>query len=246
MGSPDDELDRFSDEGPQHEVTIAPFFMGMYPVTQAQWRAVSTLPEINQTLKPEPSHFKGDNLPVEQVSWLEATEFCDRLSIHTDRKIGLPSEAQWEYACRAGTTTPFHFGETIDSTIANYCAIDRKIGENQYSGKYGDGKLGKYLEKTTPVGFFRNANQFGLFDMHGNVWEWCADHWHESYKDALTDGSTWLDQNSPEDAKRLLRGGSWGLNPGYCRSAVRSRSSPVNRLSSFGFRVSFSVARTLP
>ena len=148
MGSPDDELDRFSDEGPQHEVTIAPFFMGMYPVTQAQWRAVSTLPEINLTLKPEPSNFKGDNLPVEQVSWLEATEFCDRLSIHTDRKIALPSEAQWEYACRAGTTTPFHFGETIDSTIANYCAIDRKIEENQYFGKYGDGKLGKYLKKT--------------------------------------------------------------------------------------------------
>ncbi len=120
MGSPEDELDRGEQEGPQHRVTVPSFCMGKYPITQAQWRVVAELPPANQDLDPEPSRFKGDERPVEQVSWEEAVEFCARLSQFTGREYRLPSEAEWEYACRAGTTTPFHYGETITPDIANY------------------------------------------------------------------------------------------------------------------------------
>ncbi|NEP63642.1 MAG: formylglycine-generating enzyme family protein, partial [Symploca sp. SIO2G7] len=165
MGAPKSEAEHAnSSEGPQHRVQVSAFYMGKFPVTQAQWEAVTKLKKIEIDLQSEPSYFKGDNLPVEQVSWFEAVEFCQRLSRYTGKSYRLPSEAEWEYACRAGTTTPFCFGESISTEQANY--------DGNYT--YGNGKKGKYRKKTTPVGNL-SANSFGLYDMHGNVWEWCQD-----------------------------------------------------------------------
>jgi formylglycine-generating enzyme required for sulfatase activity len=225
MGSPESEPERAEDEGPQHIVTIQPFFMGKFPVTQAQWQAVARLPKVNIDLAPEPSRFKGVNRPVERVSWYEAVEFCARLSKATGREYRLPSEAEWEYACRAGTTTPFHFGETISPELANYDA--------NYT--YASGSKGIYRGQTTEVGSF-SANAFGLYDMHGNVREWCADHRHENYHGAPTDGSAWLSED--ENHSRLMRGGSWNNNPQNCRSAYRNYNRPGARNNSYvGFRV---------
>ncbi len=232
MGSPEGEEGSRDEERPQHEVSIAQFFMGKYPVTQAQWRAVAAMPQVNQELDPDPSYFKGDDRPVEQVSWEEAVEFCDRLSAHTQRVYRLPSEAEWEYACRAGTTTPFHFGETISTEYANY------DGRNAY----GRGATGIYQGKTTPVGSFKVANRFGLFNMHGNVWEWCADHWHDDYQGAPIDGSAWVTGGDSDG--RVLRGGSWVNVPEDCRSAYRLYSDLVNRDDHGGFRVVCSAPRT--
>ena len=199
MGSPESEPERSPDEGPQHEVSVPDFFMGRYPVTQAQWRFAANLPQVNRELKPAPSNFDGELLPVEQVSWYEAVEFCDRLSVHTDRAYRLPTEAEWEYACRAGTVTPFCFGDMILTEVANY--------NGRYA--YADGPKGKYRGKTTSINEFDVANAFGLSDMHGNVWEWCQDHWHDNYEGAPTDGSAWLTDD--EEARRVIRGGSWDL-----------------------------------
>ncbi|WP_310833506.1 formylglycine-generating enzyme family protein [Aetokthonos hydrillicola] len=233
MGSPEHEAERSSKESPQHEVTVPPFFMGKYPVTQAQWRAVAALPQVNRELEPEPSGFKGDNLPVEQISWYEAVEFCDRVSKHTKRDYRLPSEAQWEYACRAGTTTPFHFGETITPELANYNG----------NCTYASASEGEYRQKTTPVGSFRVANAFSLYDMHGNVWEWCADKWHYDYEGSPRDGSSWIEIEG-NLVYRLLRGGSWPYNPRTCRSASRFSDNPGYRDYTFGFRAVVSGAKT--
>jgi formylglycine-generating enzyme required for sulfatase activity len=241
MGSPETEEGHQSNASPQHTVKVPTFFMGKYPVTQAQWKAVADrLPQINHKLNPKPSKFDGNNYPVENVSWHDAIEFCARLSKLSDRKYSLPSEAQWEYACRAGTTTPFHFGETIDSSIANY-----RAGDSLGVGKYGKGELGEFRSKTAPVGSFKVANAFGLYDMHGNVWEWCMDHWHDSYINAPTDGSAWLDENSSKNVERVLRGGSWYGFPRDCRSASRVRYWADNRNDFIGFRL-LSPARILP
>jgi len=229
MGSPEGELERMESESPQHLVTVKPFFLGKFPITQAQWEAVAGFPKVNIDLKPKPSRFKGAKRPVEQVSWYEAMEFCARLSQQTGRVYRLPSEAEWEYACRASTTTPFHFGETISTDVANYAG--------NYT--YGSGSKEIYRVQTTEVGSFP-PNAFGLSDMHGNVWEWCADHWHESYQGAPNDGSIWL--SSDETTKRLLRGGSWGDHPMYCRSAVRRGLVPDAQYSDCGFRVAVVVA----
>lgn len=238
MGSPPDEAQRYEDESPQHKVTVQPFFLGKYPITQAQWRFVAELPQVNREIESDPSYFKGDNRPVEQVSWYDAIEFCDRLSQYTGRSYRLPSEAEWEYACRAGTTTPFHFGETITTDVANYCGVDEKSGNTLYKGYYGAGPLGEYRQETTPVGSFDVANAFGLYDLHGNVWQWCADHWHKNYEGAPTDGRAWLDDNENDNRfNRLLRGGSWGSNPAYCRSAYRYYNYPDNDYTGIGFRV---------
>jgi formylglycine-generating enzyme required for sulfatase activity len=217
MGSPETE-EGSTDERPQHQVTIKAFCLGKYQVTQAQWKAVAAFPQVNKELKLDPSRFKGDNRPVEQVSWEDAVEFCDRLSIHTKRQYRLPSEAEWEYACRSGTTTPFHFGQTITTDLANYRGTDNE--EYKWSGSYGQGPKGVYREETTAVGSFGVANNFGLYDMHGNVWEWCQDDWHSDYEGAPTDGSAWLSSEESSDRK-LLRGGSWPDNPEDCRSAYR-------------------------
>ena len=231
MGSPEDEKGRTEAESPQHLVKVPAFLMGKYPVTQAQWRAVAGLPKENQDIESNPSRFKGDNLPVERVSWLDAAEFCARLSRKTERDYRLPSEAEWEYACRAGTTTPFHLGSTISSEVANYNA----------TSVYGQGATGEYRDKTTLVGSFEVANNFGLYDMHGNVFEWCQDHWQKSYEEAPVDGSAWIDPNASENAARLLRGGSWGSDPQNCRSAYRNSYDADNRYYNVGFRVVFSA-----
>ncbi|MEO1296240.1 MAG: formylglycine-generating enzyme family protein [Cyanobacteria bacterium J06636_16] len=243
MGSPEEEEERQEREGPQHDVTLAQFFMAKYPVTQAQWRMVATtLPQINRELKADPASFKGDLRPVESVSWYDAVEFCDRLTIHTNRQYRLPTEAEWEYACRAGTTTPFHFGQTITTDIANYQGTDDE--QLNWSGSYGDGPKGEYRKETTLVNQFEGANAFGLCDMYGNVLEWCQDYWHESYDGAPTDGSAWTDGG--DSSQRILRGGSWGFDPRYCRSAYRGWDEPDDIVSFVGFRVVCSAPRSLP
>jgi formylglycine-generating enzyme required for sulfatase activity/predicted Ser/Thr protein kinase len=241
MGSP--EGTGYSDEKPQHEVTVQPFFMGKYQVTQAQWKIVAKLPRVDRDLKTDPSYFKGDKRPVEDVFWNDAVEFCDRLSQYTGRAYRLPSEAEWEYACRAGTATAFHFGETITTDLANYRGTDNE--EYKWSGSYGDGPKGIYREETTEVGSFGVANNFGLYDIHGNVWEWCQDDYHDNYEGAPIDGSAWINEN--DNKYRVLRGGSWNYSPDFCRSAYRIRLSPDLRDFAIGFRVVLSgVARTLP
>ena len=216
MGSPEKEDGRSGREGSQHQVTVPSFFMGKYPVTQAQYQAITGT---------NPSRFKSDNRPVENVSWNNAVAFCEKLSQRTGKTYRLPSEAEWEYACRAGTTTPFYFGETITTVLANY---------NNYT--YGQGFKGEYREKTTKIRSFKVANNFGLYDMHGNVWEWCQDHWHDNYEGAPTDGSAWLD-NKKNNNRKLLRGGSWDDYPENCRSAYRNHHYLGLNNDNIGFRV---------
>ena len=220
MGSPEDEPEReFWQEGtesPQHLVTIEPFYLAKYLVTQAQWQAV---------MGNNPSEFKGDNRPVEQVSWNESVEFCQRLSDITGNQYQLPSEAQWEYACRAGTTTPFYFGPTITTELANF--------NGNYP--YGSAPEGVYRQETTDVGSFP-PNAFGLYDMHGNLWEWCADRWHSSYEGAPTDGSVWEEQG--EAGLFVVRSGSWDDYARWARSANRYWVGPAERGDNCGGRPS--------
>ncbi len=244
MGSPEDELERWKHEGPQHRVRLAPFSLARTPITQAQWRQVARWlpapgdPPWERELNPEPSFFKGglpvdnrgpehDRRPVERVSWFDVQEFCRRLSQRTGRTYTLPSESQWEYSCRAGSTTPYAFGTTLSQGQANVAS----------SG-------------TTEVASFP-ANYWGLHDMHGNVWEWCLDHWHPGYEGAPADGSAWLStmeqqnqsftkpvKNVIDDSEpRLLRGGSWVFVPGLCRSAYRLHLRPDFADCYVGFRV---------
>jgi len=205
MGSPETEEGSNDDERPQHHVTVPSFLMGKYPVTQAQYQAI---------MGTNPSLFKGSNRPVECVSWDNAVAFCEKLSQITGKTYRLPSEAEWEYACRAGTTTPFHFGETITTDLVNY----------NCNYTYGQGSKGVYRKETTEVGSFGVANNFGLYDMHGNVWEWCQDDWHNDYEGAPIDGSAWLN-NEEDNNWKLLRGGSWDTYPENCRSAFRNLSN---------------------
>ncbi|PSN17532.1 formylglycine-generating enzyme family protein [filamentous cyanobacterium CCP5] len=235
MGSPPEEVERNvyfpaypdtegKDVEMQHRVIVPEFWMGHSSVTQAQWRAVAALPRVNRELDPNPASFKGDDRPVEQVTWDDAVEFCDRLSRHTGKTYRLPSEAEWEYACRAGTTSPFYAGETLSTEIANY--------DGSYT--YGPGEKGIYREHTTDVGSF-GVNGFGLADMHGNVYDWCLDHWHPSYEGAPTDGSAWVTDGN--ENYRLVRGGSWYGYPDICRSAIRYRNSRDDRNDVIGLRV---------
>ncbi|BAY60346.1 serine/threonine protein kinase [Calothrix brevissima NIES-22] len=215
MGSPAEEAGRRDNESPQHQVTVPGFFMGKYPVTQAQYQAI---------MGNNPSRFKGESKPVEQVSWDDAVEFCQKLSQKTGRTYRLPSEAEWEYACRAGTTTPFYFGETITTDLVNY--------NGNYP--YASAPKGLYRQQTTDVGK-SPPNSFGLYDMHGNIWECCLDKYHKNYEGAPTDGSAWLSGNDSDS--QLLRGGSWLYLAGYCRSTNRYGYTRVNRSADVGFRV---------
>ena len=250
MGSPESEKGRNEDESPQHLVTVPAFFMSQTQVTQAQWRAIASLPQERKELNPDPSNFKGDDLPVERVSWQDAIEFCARLSRHTGRNYRLPSEAEWEYACRAIQSPeqlstgadqkpiypPFHFWETITSDLANYNG----------SVTYQQEVAGEYRGKTTPVRSFP-PNVFGLYDMHGNVWEWCEDDWHGNYEGTPTDGSAWIEtgKKAQKSSNSVLRGGSWINNPVNCRSACRLNFlGRDNRYNAFGFRVLCVVGRT--
>jgi formylglycine-generating enzyme required for sulfatase activity len=234
--------------------------MGQVPITQAQWRVVARLvPPLGQRwqrpLSPKPACFQPegeksgsdgrfallpgeantDQRPVERVSWHEAMEFCRRLDsllpAGSGLRFTLPSEAQWEYACRAGTTTPFCFGDSISPELANY--------DGRFA--YADGLKGEYRQQTTPVGMFP-ANDWGLQDVHGNVWEWCLDCWQGSYDEAPFDGSAWTGSGpnateGEDHARRLLRGGSWYDDPAFCRSAFRLLDLPGNAGSDVGFRV---------
>ncbi|HKQ77042.1 MAG TPA: SUMF1/EgtB/PvdO family nonheme iron enzyme [Blastocatellia bacterium] len=204
MGSPENETGHNDKEKPRRSVTVRGFYIGKYELTQAQWRAV---------MGGNPSHFKGDDLPVENVSWNDAKDFCRRLSEMTGENYRLPTEAEWEYACRAKTDGAY--AGDLDS-IAWY---------------------GNILDvKTHPVGR-KQPNAFGIYDMHGNVWEWCEDDWHKSYANAPGDGSAWVDKPK-RSSYRVVRGGDWNDNAVSCRSANRSADLPGNRLAAFlGFRI---------
>ncbi|MBD2247101.1 SUMF1/EgtB/PvdO family nonheme iron enzyme [Nostoc sp. FACHB-888] len=225
MGASQYEEGSQEDERPQHLVTIQPFFLGKYPITQLQWKLIANQPKIDRDLNPDPSYFKGGNLPVERVSWYDAREFCERLSQKTGRQYRLPSEAEWEYACRARTSTPFHFGKIIINNLANYCSQNTNIN-------------GSDRQYTTEIGSF-SANDFGLYDMHANVWEWCADYQHDDYQGAPLNGSAWVDDGNEE--YRILRGGSWGSHSNLCRSTFRFSEAATTRDKEFGFRVACSL-----
>ncbi len=215
MGSPYEEPLRDDDEN-QHDITLSSFYMSKYEVTQAQWKAVMGADN-------NPSHFQGDNLPVEKVSYLDVLEFITKLNKMTQKEYRLPTEAEWEYACRAGTTTPFSMGEDITTDQANY------------NGNYAyKNKTGIYREKTTEVGTFA-PNAWGLYDMHGNVWEWCSDWYDRSYYDISAEAT---DPKGPDDGtERVIRGGSWKTTPQLLRSANRSSDKPVRKDYDCGFRI---------
>lgn len=233
MGSPPEELKRLDRESPQHEVNVPAFFLGKYPVTQAQWEAI---------VGSNPSKFKftGANRPVENISWEDAVEFCNKLSKKSGKAYRLPSEAEWEYACRAGTTTPFYFGRTMTTELVNYRGTDYILGNRVlHSGKYHLGPHGKWRQQTTAVGLFL-PNAFGLYDMHGNVSEFCQDYNEgENYIGAPTDGSVWISQS--DSSAYIKRGGSWNDYPKNCRSASRSGINPGNSSDSVGFRLALSA-----
>jgi formylglycine-generating enzyme required for sulfatase activity len=201
MGAPNLEEGSSDYQRPQHRVRVASFYLGKYPITQAQYQAV---------MGNNPAYFQSEDSPVETVSWYDAVEFCKKLSQRTGKQYRLPSESEWEYACRGRTTTAFHFGETISPEVVNY-----------------------QTEQITPVGSFP-ANNYGLYDMHGNIMEWCADKYHDSYLGAPTDGSAWSNDRKPA---YVLRGGCWYSKSSYCRSAARSNYTPDHRSPYFGFRV---------
>lgn len=217
-------------ERPVHTVSVPSFYLGQFPVTQAQWRAVARLPKVDIEIEEHFSAFEGDNLPVDSVSWAEATEFCARLAKETGRPYRLPSEAEWEYACRAESRENFTFGASISPVIVNYDGTQ----------PFGDAAVGVFRRGTVPVGSLGAANNFGLYDMHGNVCEWCADEWHPSYDGAPQNGAAWI--SNGDIAQRIVRGGSWTNTAEICRSSDRSReSSDLNtKLHYIGFRVATS------
>jgi formylglycine-generating enzyme required for sulfatase activity len=205
------------DERPVHQVTVPSFLMSKYPITQAQYRSI---------VGENAGSGLGAEYPIESVSWDETIEFCSKLSQQTGDLYTLPSEAQWEYACRAGTQTAFHFGETITAEVVNY------NGDYPYAGAL----KGENRARATPVGSFP-ANQFGLYDMHGNVWEWCLDEYRPSYQNAPIDGSVWTTNDPQNDIKRVMRGGAWDYVARGCRSAVRGSLAPSSRVAGCGFRI---------
>jgi eukaryotic-like serine/threonine-protein kinase len=219
MGSPDREEGQENSEQPEHPVNIGTFYLGQTQITQAQWTAIF----------PEKSLKFGNNrqLPVDSISWLDAIEFCRRLSTKTGRNYRLPTESEWEYACRGGTTSPFGYGDTLSPSIVNY------DGTRPYA------KIGKGIcrDKSTPVASFP-PNLFGLYDMHGNLWEWCMDEWVGNYRDAPTDGSARGDlETRDENKQRVVRGGSWFSSGQICRAASRSSLPASYRHNHYGFRV---------
>jgi formylglycine-generating enzyme required for sulfatase activity len=233
MGSSDEQIAEakkncdscnFDDEKPQRAVNIAyGFFIGKFEVTQAQWQAV---------MGNNSSNFKNcPECPVEQVSWNDAKEFIKKLnSLQNKYFYRLPSEAEWEYTVRAGTKTAFAFGDSLSSKQANF--------DGNYP--YGGAAKGEYKGKTTPVGSYA-PNAWGLYDMHGNVWEWCEDIYQDNYKGLATDGSA--NVSVGDSSPRVLRGGSWNNNGINCRSANRYRNAPDGRYFNIGFRL-VAVART--
>ncbi|MGD1950128.1 MAG: formylglycine-generating enzyme family protein [Leptolyngbyaceae cyanobacterium] len=221
MGSPPTEPQREEQEDPQRLIQVPSFYMGAFTITQSQYeRIVGNNPSYFTDEQGE----NGGNFPVEQITWQDADAFCQQLSELTGRKYRLPSEAEWEYACRAGTTTPFCFGETLTTEIANFFA-DFSFTEN-FEENY----------RNAPVAadsFWPNA--FGLYNMHGNVHEWCSDDYHDSYAGAPSDAKQWISGKSNDS--KVMRGGSWFNDIPLCRSAARDKNSQIGRSNSFGFRV---------
>ncbi|OQA91521.1 MAG: Serine/threonine-protein kinase pkn1 [Elusimicrobia bacterium ADurb.Bin231] len=216
MGSPLEELKRDKDEAQHHIKHTKPFYIGKFEVTQMQYRVI---------MNDNPSKFGGDNLPVENVNWYEAARFIKKLNDKTGLKFRLPTEAQWEYACRAGTTTAFNTGTTIDSDFANYDA----------TAPYADGIIGKELKRTNKVGSYP-PNAFGLHDMHGNVWEWCSDIYDDDYYKVTPA----FDPQGPQDDEggdRVIRGGAWNEKAHKCRSADRNNRGPKTNQPIIGFRL---------
>ncbi|WP_199302160.1 formylglycine-generating enzyme family protein [Pseudanabaena cinerea] len=213
-----------SNEQPIHPVHIKAFRIAKYTVTQELWKAVAAMPKVKDDLNADPSRFKGANLPVENVSWHDAQEFCKRLSNAIKQPVRLPTEAEWEYACRAGTNTHFAFGDTITPSQVNY--------DGNYP--FGGAAKGQYRVTTVAVDSLAK-NDWGLYQMHGNVWEWCEDVWHDNYNGAPSDGSAWM--SGGDQSYRVLRGGSWSHYAGHCRSACRGRNIPSSRCNIYGFRV---------
>lgn len=222
MGSTVNEPYGQDSERPAHRVQVSGFFLSRFEITQQQWEAVAATPSVNIELRARPSRFKGDDRPVESVTWLEAKEFCARLSRMTGRLYRLPTEAEWEFACRAGSETPFGFGETILSSLANYQA-DRP---------YSSEGVGEYRRQTIAVGSLGAANYFGLSDMHGNVAEWCED----IYGDYRAEEQT--NPTGPSSGRdRVVRGGGWRSYPWQCRSASRLGLQEGFHRNDIGFRV---------
>ena len=233
MGSPDKEGKNCSQERPQHEVNLSSLCMSKYPIKQAQWEII---------MSNNPSEFKGTNKPVDTVSFYDSLEYCQKLSEAVGIDFNLPSEAQWEYACRSIINSSqyrqldkteispyFYCGDTITQTLANYNS----------TRSYQQETIGIHRQQTTEVGSFP-ANNFGFYDLHGNVWEWWADDWHETYQNAPEDGSIWIDgdkQHSP------MRGGSWAAFPFYCRCATRNKVQRNNRSRYNGFRVVYNFKK---
>jgi formylglycine-generating enzyme required for sulfatase activity len=206
----------YPDETPRHLVSLMPFYIGRYLVTQAQWKAImGRLPDCR---------FKGPQLPLMNISGEGAAEFCRRLAKKTGKPYCLPSEAQWEYACRAGTSTPFSTGETLTTDYANF------VGQPPYREE----PVGIYRHVVTPGDTFL-PNPFGISDMHGNLWEWCADQWHAEYTGAPFDGGAW--DRGGEAGYGVARGGSWHEPALNCRSATRLRARLKDDDEFYGFRV---------
>ncbi len=222
MGSPRDEKSRDEDEGPQHEVTVPRFAMGRHPVTFEEYDAFCA--KSGGPRKPDDEGWDRGRRPVINVSAQDAEAYTRWLADRTGGLYRLPSEAEWEYACRAGTKTRHWFGDD-----------DRQLKDHAWFGKNAGGK-------TQPVGAEGHANPWGLSDMHGNVLEWVQDCWHGNYNEAPTDGSAWMATNGGDCSRSVLRGGSWNGNPWFLRSANRIRSLRTSRYFSIGFR----LARTLP
>lgn len=222
MGSAANEPYHDKVEGPQHKVRVSGLFISRFEVTQQQWEAVASLPQISVPLPAKPSAFPGPDRPVESITWVEAKEFCARLSRKTGRLYRLPTEAEWEFACRAGTTSPFCFGETINSALANYQATKPFAHEGK----------GQYRRETVSVGSLGSANYFGLSDVHGNVAEWCEDRFGE-YPDAFI-----VDPTGPKEGNdRVVRGGGWRSYAEQCRSASRASLHKDYRRNDVGFRI---------
>jgi formylglycine-generating enzyme required for sulfatase activity len=228
MGSLDDESGRSVGEDPQHLVEISKFLMSKTPITQAHWRVVASLPKVDRVMPIDPAIYKGDNRPIENICWLDAIEFCNRLSKKTGKKYRLPTEAEWEYTCRAGTTTAFHFGDYLKADLANYGQYTPGIDLDKQSG-------------TTFVGSFGVVNSFGLYDMHGNVWELCADSWHDNYENAPQDGRLWKEEDSKKLTSKIMRGGSWLNEYPQCRSAMRNCLNQDQTNGTVGFRICCSI-----
>lgn len=231
MGSTSDEWGHNEDESPRHSVNIKSFNMSRFSITQSQWKSVVKLPAVNRNLPLEPSTFSGGDLPIETISWEEAVEFCHRLSQEWGGVFRLPTEAEWEYACRAQTQTPFYFGETITADLANYNSVNQKYGLGP------QGMEEQFIGKTTPVKTFNISNSFGLMEMYGNLWEWCLDYYYPHYKGAPIDGSARLNPPDSSFPERVIRGGAWYSFPIHCRSASRDKKSQNFASNGIGFRI---------